>query len=229
MKRPSAPTPLISTRVFLNSLAQYRWYLGLGALGVATLLLGFWGYMHIKARWEAEAQALLAAAIEASEKLPTATAGKLPVDESATKLEEALKTLTTLRDRYTSTEAAEHALLQIGDLSYRLGRYRDALTAYQRYLEEYPRGWAVLLAGLGKGYTLEALGQLETAAATYRTLTERYKRHSLTGEALVGLGRSLEGLAKREEAQEVYQRVLKEYPGTIWSHLAERRLAYLER
>jgi len=228
-KRLPTPTHFISTSAFLDVLYRYRWYLSLGALGVVLLVLGFWGYTRLKVRWEAEAQALLAAALEVSEKLPAATEGEWPVGEVMTKLEGAVKTLTALRERYRSTEAAGHALLQIGDFSYRLGRYRDALTAYQRYLEQYPRGWAVLLAGLGKGHALEALGQLEEAAATYRSLAERYKGHSLTGEALTGLGRCLEGLMKRGEAKEVYQRILKEYPGTPWSRLAERRLAYLER
>jgi TolA-binding protein len=229
MKRASNPSRLISTNAVLDFLYQRRWYLGFGAFGVVLLLLGFWGYSRFKAGWETEAQALLTAAIEAAEKSPVTTSSKLPVGEVVTSLEEALETLRSLRDRYSSTEAAGHALLQIGDISYRLGRYRDALTAYQRYLEQYPRGWAVLLGGLGKGHALEALGQLEEAAATFRSLTERYKGHSLTGEALTGLGRCLERLMRQGEAKEVYQRIIKEYPGTPWSRLAERRLAGLER
>ena len=228
-KRPSVQTPASSTSALLDFLHRRRWYLGLGALGVVLMFVGFWGYTRLKARWEEEAQALLAAAMEMIEKLPPAVPGKTPVGEEARKLEEAIKTLTTLRESYSSTEAAEHALLQIGDASYRLGRYRDGLTAYQRYLEQYPRGWAVLLAGLGKGHALEALGQFEEAAATFHSLTERYKGHSLTGEALAGLGRCLESLMRPGEAQEVYQRILKEYPGTPWSRLAERRLTSLGR
>ncbi len=229
MKRLATPTSVTSAKAVRDLLYQRRWFLALGAVGVLFLLLSFWGYTRIRARWETEAQAMLTAALEASERIPAPTSGKLPAGEAASRLEEVLKSLAVLRERYASTEAAEHALLQIGDISYRLGRYRDALTAYQRYLEQYPRGWAILLAGLGKGEALEALGQFVEAAATFRSLAERYRGHSLIGEALMALGRSLESLKKQGEAKEVYQRILKEHPDTPWSRLAERRLAYLER
>lgn len=222
----STPASFISPSALVDFLYRHRWPLSLGALGSVLLLVGFWGYVRIRSQWEAEAQAQLTAALEASREFPATTSGKLPVGEWAMKLEEVVEALTALRKRYGSTTAAEHALLQLGDVSYRLGRYRDALTSYQQYLEQYPRGWGVLLAGLGKGHALEALGQLEEAAVTFRSLAERYKGHPLTGEALASLGRCLEGLVKQEEAKEVYLRILKEYPGTSWARLAERRLVY---
>ena len=223
-KRPLIPLPRTSPRDVTDRLYEHRVLLGLATLAILMIILGWWGYRSWQARQEDAAQLLLAQAFQAAARTK---GGETPEQQGSTDPEEPLRLLRQAREEYPWTAAAEQALVQIGNVHYQRGEYQHALEAYQAYLEEYPGGAWVLLAGLGKGYALEALERYEDAAATFRAFAERYKGHSLRADALMGLARSLTQVHQPSEALEVYARVIDEYPGTFWGRQAERQVISL--
>lgn len=220
-KRPLIPLPRTTPRDVTDRLYEHRVPLGLATLAIFMVILGWWGYRTWQARQEGAAQLLLAQAFQAAERTK---GGETPEQPASTDAEEPLRLLRQAREDYPWTAAAEQALVQIGNVHYQRGEYQQAVDAYQAYLEQYPGGAWVLLAGLGKGYALEALERYEDAAATFRAFAESYKGHSLRADALMGLARSLSQLNQPSLAAEVYRAVTEEYPGTLWARQAERKL-----
>lgn len=185
-------------------------------------------YRLYAARQELQAQALLGEALTKAESIVEVVRGGKPEDLKPEAVQEALGALRKVREEYPRSDAAGFALLQAGDLQYRLGRYGDAATTYEAYLQEYPRGPFVFWAAMGQGYSLEGEEEWERAARVYEAAAERHAGVSLAAEALMGVGRCYEALARLQEAQGVYTEVVKRYPDTVWGSLAERRLAFLE-
>lgn len=216
------------TKDLTRRLYELRRPLTIGSLGLLLMVGAWWGYRTVQGHTEEAAQVLLAEALAVASK-PRAETGAEQEEETTAGPERALPLLAEIRQQYGSTRAAEHALLQIGHISYRLGNYEDALGAYQHYLEEYPRGWGVFLAGIGKAYTMEAHGEYTAAASIFRVLADRYEGESLSAEALMGLARCLEEAGARSEALSIYRQVVEQYGATRWSGTAEQRMAVLER
>jgi tetratricopeptide (TPR) repeat protein len=210
-------------------LYERRLPLTLGALAVLGTALGWWAYQSWRTSQEEAAQLLMSRALMGLEaSLTGAQGGKAP-ETRAGGLEEAQALLFQIRTEYPSSNAAEQALLLMGNIAYQKADHEKALKAYQEYLEKYSTGSWVVLAGVGKGYALEAQARYEDAAAIFRTLAERYKDSALGIEALLGLARSLTELERSAEAVEVYRRIAEEYAGTPWGRRAEELAGAAER
>ncbi len=203
---------------------------GLGLALLAGLLVGtgLLAYRLYAARQELQAQALLGEALTRAETLTEALRGGKPEDLKQEAVQEVLGALQRVREEYPRSQAAGFALLQVGHLRYRLGRYAEAATSYEAYLGEYPRGPFVFWAAMGQGYSLEGQEDWERAARVYQAAAERHAGTPLAAEALMGVGRCYEALTRVGEAQAIYTEVVKKYPETVWGSLAERRLAFLE-
>jgi tetratricopeptide (TPR) repeat protein len=219
----------VTARDLALRIYERRVPLALGALALVSAALGWWGYHTSRTRQEEAAQVLLTKALSSLEALSRGAEGGKASEARGGGLEEAQALLFQIRTEYPSSKAAEQALLLIGNISYQRGDYEKAIRAYQEYLEQYPTGSWVLLAGIGKGYTLEAQGRYEDAAAIFRTLAERYKDSTLGLEALLGLARSLSHLDRHAEAVEIYRRIAKDYAGTSWGSWAEELVGVVER
>jgi len=219
----------VTARDVALRLYERRLPLGLGALAVLSAALGWWGYHTWRTRQEGAAQVFMTTALTGLEASLKGTEGGKASEASSGRLEEAQTILLQIRKEYPSSKAAEQALLLMGNIFYQRAEYEKAVQAYQEYLEQYPWGSWVLLAGIGKGYTLEAQGRYEDAAAIFRTLGERYKDSSLSIEARLGLARSLSYVHRRAEALEVYRRIAEEYAGTSWARRAEELMGVVER
>ncbi|MFQ5846445.1 MAG: tol-pal system YbgF family protein [Candidatus Methylomirabilales bacterium] len=223
--------PLTPPRDFTTRLSELRLPVGIAVLTALLAVSGWWGYRTWQVKRETAAQALLARALLGVGDLaqPPGTEEKRGAQQPSIDAKTRMALLLRIRNEYPSSDAAEEALLAIGNVSYDGGDYQQALQAYQDYLRDYPTGWGVFLAGLGKAYALESQQRYEQAAATFRTLADRYKTEALRVEALVGLARSLKAVDRGMEAIEVYQRIMQAYPGTNWARAAQEQLASLER
>jgi len=219
----------VTARDLALRIYERRVPLGFGVLAVVAAALGWWGYHTWRTSQEEAAQVLMTKALTGLEDLSKEGEGGKASDARSGRLEEAQAVLFQIRKEYSSSKAAEQALLLMGNISYQRADYEKALRAYQGYLEQYPAGSWVVLAGIGKGYTLEAQQRYEDAAAIFRTLGERYKDSSLSIEALLGLARSLSHLDRRAEAVEVYRRIAEEYAGTSWAGRAEELMGVVDR
>lgn len=223
------PRPVTSAE-FADRLYELRRPLILGVLALLVLVFAWLGYRTVKANREEAAQAILTTAAQLLETAPEALQpSKTTAPETPDPQEQALALFDRISVEYPSSRAAEHAILQMGNILFELGRYQEALAAYQRYLEQYPHGSAVFLAGLGRAYAMEAQGLYREAASIFQSLADRHRGHALTIEALMGLGRSLTLAEETAKATEVYRRVVKEYAATGWARRAEEQLALLGR
>ncbi|MEK7338441.1 MAG: tetratricopeptide repeat protein [candidate division NC10 bacterium] len=215
---------------FWRAATSRRTLTGLGLALLAGLLIGtgLLAYRLYAARQELKAQALLGEALTEAESVTEALRGGKPEDLNQEAAQKVLGALQKVREEYPRSQAAGFALLQVGHLQYRLGRYAEAARTYEAYLREYPRGPFVFWAAMGQGYSLEGQGEWERAARVYEAAAERHAGTPLAAEALMGVGRCYEALTRVREAQAIYTEVVKKYPETVWGSLAERRLAFLE-
>ncbi|MGH7362661.1 MAG: tetratricopeptide repeat protein [Candidatus Methylomirabilales bacterium] len=215
---------------FRRGATSRRSITGLGVALLAALVLGagLLAYRVYAARQELKAQALLGEALSKAESVTEVLRGGKPEDLNQEAAQKVLGALQKVREEYPRSQAAGFALLQVGHLEYRLGRYAEAARTYEAYLREYPRGAFVFWAAMGQGYSLEGQGECERAARVYEAAAERHAGTPLAAEALMGVGRCYEALTRVREAQVIYTEVVKKYPETVWGSLAERRLAFLE-
>ena len=196
---------------------------------VAVLVgTGVLAYRLYAARQELKAQALLGEALGRAEIVTDSLRGGKPEELKPEAIQETLGGFQKVREQYPRSRAAGFALLQMGHLEYRLGRYAEAGRTYAAYLAEDPHGPFAFWAAMGQGYALEGSEDWDRALQVYQAASERHAGTPLAAEALMGVGRCHEAVTRLKEAQAVYTEVMKKYPNTVWGSLAERRLAFLE-
>jgi len=205
----------------------------LGVLAFAVLVAvlvatGVLAYRLYAARQELKAQALLGEALGRAEAVTDGLRGGKPEDVKPEAVQEALGGFQKVREQYPRSKAAGFALLQMGHLEYRLGRYAAAARTYEAYLVEDPRGAFAFWAAMGQGYSLEGSEEWDRALRVYQAAAERHAGTPLAAEALMGVARSHEAVSRLKEAEAVYTEIMRKYPDTVWGSLAERRLAFLE-
>jgi TolA-binding protein len=142
--------------------------------------------------------------------------------------DESMKRLQSVAQRYRGTESAEEALIRLGNLQFDNGKLDDAKATFGDYLNTYPRGRFILMAGLGKAYTEEAKGDLQGGAQTLSDILNRRNDSPLAGEAYSALARMYEGLKKTDDAMRVYNQIVERYPQTSWAQNALDRMSSLK-
>lgn len=203
---------------------------GVGVTVFVAVLMGsgVLAYRLYAARQELKAQGLLGEALARAEAVTDSLRGGKPEDVKPEAVQEALRGFQKVREQYPRSKAAGFALMQIGHLEYRLGRYAEAARTYEAYLTEDGRGPFAFWAAMGQGYSLEGSEDWDRALRVYQAAAERHGGTPLAAEALMGVGRCHEALTHLKEAQAVYSEIVRKYPGTVWGSLAEGRLAFLE-
>ncbi len=177
---------------------------------------GYWWYQE---RQEADAARALAGAYAV---LRGEEAGKPGT------LEEAVKRFRDVSDKHRKTRSAEEAQIALGNLYYESGKVDEALSSYNEYLTEHPRGRFRMLAGLGNAYALEAKGDLQGAVQILSGVIEGDRENPLAGEAYMSLARAYEGLKKPEDAMRIYGEVTERFSQTNWAQQALQRMSVLK-
>jgi tol-pal system protein YbgF len=77
---------------------------------------------------------------------------------------------------YGNTDLAGNAQYYLADIEYRQGNYQQAVTDYDKVLEEYPSGNKAAAAQLKKGYALLSLNQRDAGIKELRALIARYPK-----------------------------------------------------
>lgn len=83
-------------------------------------------------------------------------------------------------ERYSETDLADNAAYWIGECHYRLARYRDAVTAFDRVLTDYARSDKTASALLKKGYALLELGERSQGIVNLQSVV---REHPTSDEA----------------------------------------------
>lgn len=128
---------------------------------------------------------------------------------------------------YPESPGAPVALLRLADGLFRDGEFASALERYRAVLNTHP-GWELVdLAGMGEGYSLEALGRYGEALEAYNSFPARFRDSSLVPEALFNSARCLSRLGRLDQALAAYREVVARYPRSVFAGFAQERVAAL--
>ena len=123
--------------------------------------------------------------------------------------------------------AAAQALYDRGYTQYHQGRFIDAESSFQRFIQSYPDTELTDNAQYWIGESRLARGDTQGALAAFRETVERHPRGNKVPDALLKVGEAMASLGDGEGAREAYREVIRRFAGTTAAAVAEDRLAAL--
>jgi tol-pal system protein YbgF len=120
--------------------------------------------------------------------------------------------------------AEAQALYDRGYTLYHQGRYVDAESSFQRFIQSHPTTELTDNAHYWIGESRLARGDVAGALAAFRETVERYPDGNKVPDALLKVGEAMAALGDGEGAREAYQEVLRRFAGTTAAAVAEDRL-----
>jgi tol-pal system protein YbgF len=75
---------------------------------------------------------------------------------------------------YGDTDLASNAQFYLGEIAFMQGQFQQALDAYNRVIENFPKSFKLASARMRKGYCLAELGQKAAAIRELRTVIRQY-------------------------------------------------------
>lgn len=132
-------------------------------------------------------------------------------------------------------EVTETLLYQGAYNMVKTKRYAEAITEFQKYLSQFPKGEHVVNAHywLGEMYVLQWQGNrsnqalLDKAEVEFSTITTNYPNHTKTADAVLKLGLLALDKGDTEKAKQHFSETKLRYPGTSAARIAETRLSQL--
>jgi len=124
-------------------------------------------------------------------------------------------------------KAEPFALLYKGNTLYSMGRYRDAIDSYKKYMEKYEKKPLTPEVLMGLACSYEQEGDYNMALSTFRNFINKYPDNPLLGEVYNGTGRCYELSGQKDMAIETYQKISTMYEGKLWGSIAKARIEAL--
>ncbi len=148
--------------------------------------------------------------------------------------DKALTAIQQLDAGYGGTQVAEHAILLRAALLFQVGKYDEAVKAYQQYnappnLRAFAKqglGYALETVALNKKEPADRDAGLQLALNAFRDM-QPDPEGGLSDHSLYHQARILTLLSKNQEAIEMFQKVAEREPRSILAEQAERRLVAL--
>lgn len=109
------------------------------------------------------------------------------------------------------------------------GRYDEAATAFQEFLERHPDGPYADNAQYWLAESRYVTRDFASALEAFRGVTEDYPDSAKVADARLKIGYTLYELDRLDEAREALQRVVSEHPNSAVARLAEERLLKIRR
>ena len=107
--------------------------------------------------------------------------------------------------QYPGTIAGQRAWLQGAAALFDAGKYAEAQTQFQKFLDEHPRGEFSGQAALGVAASLDALGKADLAAGAYQRVIANYSDALVLNAAKFAMARIDESQGKLNDALVLYQ------------------------
>jgi tol-pal system protein YbgF len=108
------------------------------------------------------------------------------------------------------------------------GKYSEAISGFQNYLKQFPKGDKVSEAKLKIGDSLVKQKDLQGAVAAYNGLVQDSPKDTLAPSALLREANTLESLGKKAQAKDVYAQLMKSYPYSNEAKTAQDRLRNMQ-
>jgi tol-pal system protein YbgF len=119
---------------------------------------------------------------------------------------------------------AAQALYDRGYTLYHQGRYLDAESSFQRFLQAYPRTDLSDNAQFWIGESRYARGDISGALSAFRETLQQYPAGNKIPDALVKEGDCLAGMGDRDGARQSYEEVVRRFPGSAAAVMASERI-----
>ncbi len=124
-----------------------------------------------------------------------------------------------LNKKYGNTVAGKIAGLKYADVSYELGDYKQAVSAYQNAVSDFKDNHFFRIMALnGLGYAAEAAGEIDRAVNTFKQIVDE-PGAPLKDKALFQLGLLYKQQGDQENSRKVYQRILDDYPDSLYAEV----------
>lgn len=119
------------------------------------------------------------------------------------------------------------ALYDEGFTHFHEGRYVDAETTFQRYLQQHPRTELADNASFWIGEARLQRQDVRGALSAFRQTVQRYPEGNKIPDALLKAGECLQSLGDVESARLSYQEIIERFPNTAASEVARARMERL--
>jgi predicted negative regulator of RcsB-dependent stress response len=115
---------------------------------------------------------------------------------------------------YRSTSAGQIAWLRGAGILFATGKYADAQTQFQKFLDAHPDGFLAAQAALGVATSLDAQGQTDLAAGAYQQVIKNSSDSAVANSAKYALAQIDERQNKFSEALNLYEDVARNNPNS---------------
>ncbi len=120
-------------------------------------------------------------------------------------------------DDYQGTSAGARArLLAAGDL-FDAGKFQEAQSQFERFIQQYPDSTLTAQAELGVAASLEAQGKTADAAAKYKDFADRRPSDALIPQAKSALARLDIAMGKPDQALRLYEELRQGGRNDTWT------------
>jgi tetratricopeptide (TPR) repeat protein len=133
--------------------------------------------------------------------------------------------LRTIVDNYGSTRAGELARFYLANAYYQLGKYSEALQAYEDFSSDSRLLSVSRLSGIGSCYA--GLGQHEKAAEYFEEATVKYPGDVSAPENLNSAAHNYVLAGEKSKALDLYKKLKRDHPTTTFGRDAERFITQL--
>jgi predicted negative regulator of RcsB-dependent stress response len=118
---------------------------------------------------------------------------------------------------YAGTEAAQRALLLAATDLFAAGKYDEAQTQFQKFLQQYAGSPLAAQAALGMAASYDAQNKTNDAVTAYQGVVDRYQTQNVAPQARLALARLQAAQGKVKEARNNLEELSRSNPGTITS------------
>ena len=122
---------------------------------------------------------------------------------------------------YAGTDAAQRAELLAAGEFFAAGKFDQAHTQFEKFLQNYSDSPFKPQAGLGLAACLDAEGKTNDAVSAYQSVVEHYPNMNVAAAARMALARLFVAQGKFSDARTSLQDVVRTYPGPTGSEAAQ--------
>jgi TolA-binding protein len=139
--------------------------------------------------------------------------------------EKNIQGLKSIVDNYGNSASGDLARFYLAGACLQLGRYDEALGAYQDYSPSGELLSVARLSGIGACY--EAKGRFREAGESFEKAGTQYPKDISAAENLNNAARDFGQAGEKDRAIELYKRIKKNFPTTAFARDADRFIAQL--
>lgn len=125
-------------------------------------------------------------------------------------------------------ESEEQKQLETANVLSKESKYKEAFTAYDKFLKDYPNSASAADALFGLGYSQFALKNYKSAIATQQKLLDTHPDAAKAPDAMLNMANSQIQLGQVVAAKKTLRELVKKFPNSEVTPTAQKRLKALE-